>query len=189
MIRIHWERTANRADLPSSSMQGLGLSSRFWFDQPERLSKRGARHHARQSRHRTAATNRDGRIDLPQMADDVARVIREANAGPAIVVGISMGGMIAQHVAMRHPKRRARARLIATSPDFHTRILPAPSALGWLAPRAARAKRIRAPSAISIGSSCRSTSSIARTSTSRDGPMRWRTIRCRCRRSCDTSSP
>jgi pimeloyl-ACP methyl ester carboxylesterase len=66
------------------------------------------------------------------MADDVARVIREANAGPAIVVGISMGGMIAQHVAMRHPKDVAGLVLIATSPGHPHGVLPDPRALGWL---------------------------------------------------------
>lgn len=36
-------------------------------------------------------------------ADDVAAAIREAGGGPAAVVGLSFGGMVAQHVALRHP--------------------------------------------------------------------------------------
>ena len=37
------------------------------------------------------------------MADDAAAVIAHLDAGPAHVFGMSMGGMIAQHVAARHP--------------------------------------------------------------------------------------
>ena len=115
MVRIHWESHGESRGPAVVLVQGLGLSSRFWFDQPARLSKH--------QRVITLDNRGTGRSDkprrpyrLPQMADDVARVIREANAGPAIVVGISMGGMIAQHVAMRHPKDVAGLVLIATTP-------------------------------------------------------------------------
>jgi pimeloyl-ACP methyl ester carboxylesterase len=37
------------------------------------------------------------------MADDCARVMEAVEAGPAAVVGISMGGVIAQELALRHP--------------------------------------------------------------------------------------
>lgn len=37
-------------------------------------------------------------------ADDVAAAIREAGGGPAAVVGLSFGGMVAQMVAIRHPE-------------------------------------------------------------------------------------
>lgn len=40
---------------------------------------------------------------LEDMADDAAGVIAHLRAGPAHVFGMSMGGMIAQHVAARHP--------------------------------------------------------------------------------------
>lgn len=36
-------------------------------------------------------------------ADDVALAIREIGAGPAALVGLSFGGMVAQMVAIRHP--------------------------------------------------------------------------------------
>jgi pimeloyl-ACP methyl ester carboxylesterase len=130
-MHIHWESHGRERGPAVVLVQGLGLSSRFWFDQPQRLSK-----------HRRVITldNRGtGRSDkprrpyrLPQMADDVARVIREASAGPAIVVGISMGGMIAQHVAMRHPRDVKALVLLATTPGHPHGTLPAPRALATL---------------------------------------------------------
>ena len=130
-MHIHWESHGIERGPAVVLVQGLGLSSRFWFDQPQRLAKRG--------RVITLDNRGTGRSDkprrpyrLPQMADDVARVIREANAGPAIVVGISMGGMIAQHVAMRHPRDVRALVLLATTPGHPHAKLPAPSTLRLL---------------------------------------------------------
>ncbi len=51
-----------------------------------------------------------GRSDVPEgiytmeeLADDAVRVIREAEAGPVVWLGISMGGMVGQEMALRHP--------------------------------------------------------------------------------------
>ncbi len=44
-------------------------------------------------------------IDYPDMADAVARTMRDAepSASPAFVLGHSMGGKVAMHLALRHP--------------------------------------------------------------------------------------
>jgi pimeloyl-ACP methyl ester carboxylesterase len=42
---------------------------------------------------------------LEDMADDAARLLEQLRVGPAHVVGASMGGMIAQLLAIRHPDR------------------------------------------------------------------------------------
>lgn len=44
-----------------------------------------------------------GASSMAQHADDVARVLREREAGPAVVVGHSMGGFVALVLAVRHP--------------------------------------------------------------------------------------
>jgi pimeloyl-ACP methyl ester carboxylesterase len=55
---------------------------------------------------------------IEDMADDTARLIDELKLGPAHVVGVSMGGMIAQSLAIRHPARvRSLASIMSTTGD------------------------------------------------------------------------
>jgi 3-oxoadipate enol-lactonase len=105
---------------PAVLIQGLGLSSRFWFDLPERLAKGSDPWRAVTPDHRGV-----GRSDRPRgpysmrlFADDVAAVLDHARIERAYVVGISLGGMIAQHVALRHPSRVAGLVLMATTAGF-----------------------------------------------------------------------
>jgi len=110
--RIYYEITG--AGGPNVVLiQGLGLSSRFWFETPRLLS----------GDHRviTLDNRGTGRSDRPRgpyrmthMADDVAAVLDAAGADRAYVVGISMGGMIAQEVALRHGPRVHGLVLLAT---------------------------------------------------------------------------
>jgi pimeloyl-ACP methyl ester carboxylesterase len=116
-------------------LHGLGLSSRFWFDQPARLSSGPDPWQV------IAVDNRGvGRSDRPfgpytmgVMADDVAAVLEHARIDRAYVVGISLGGMIAQHVAMRHPERVDGLVLLGTSAGFpHMRLPRARSLMSFL---------------------------------------------------------
>ncbi|MDB5597308.1 MAG: hydrolase [Hyphomicrobiales bacterium] len=43
-------------------------------------------------------------FDLDDFADDVADLVRSVGQAPAVVVGCSMGGMVAQALAVRHPE-------------------------------------------------------------------------------------
>jgi pimeloyl-ACP methyl ester carboxylesterase len=116
-------------------VQGLGLSSRFWFDVPKLLASDPAR-----PRYVLAIDNRGtGKSDKPAgvwtmgtMADDVIAVLDHAGVDKAFIVGISMGGMIAQHVALRHPSRVDGLVLIATTSGFLLGALPEASALARL---------------------------------------------------------
>ena len=112
-------------------IQGLGLSSRFWFDVPERLASGPDPWGVLTPDHRGV-----GRSDRPRgpysmqlFADDVAAVLDHARVERAYVVGISLGGMVAQHVALRHPSRVAGLVLMATTAGFPHVRLPSPFAL------------------------------------------------------------
>jgi|SRR5580692_3217177 3-oxoadipate enol-lactonase len=115
--RIHYETSGTEGPWVVL-IQGLGLSSRFWFDVPDALARGPDPWRV------VTVDNRGvGESDRPHwppysmasMADDVAAVLDHAGIPRAYVVGISLGGMIAQHVALRHPGRVAGLVLIATS--------------------------------------------------------------------------
>lgn len=133
-VRIHYE-SHGTAGPPVVLLQGLGLSSRFWFDAPRELAAR-----ERAPYRVLAPDNRGtGRSDKPrgayrmsELADDVAAVLDHAGVESAYVAGISLGGMIAQHVALRHPRRVRGLVLLATTPGLPHGRLPHPRTLATL---------------------------------------------------------
>ena len=66
---------------------------------------------------------------IAQLADDVADVMRAVGAGSATIVGFSMGGVIAQELAFRHPRLVERLVLCGTRPSAPAGILPPQSVL------------------------------------------------------------
>ncbi len=110
--RIYWN-ALGRGD-PVVAIMGLGCSSAMWF----RVAPRLARHHRV-----ILLDNRGvGQTVTPRalvhrvstMADDVAAVLDAAQTPRAHVVGFSMGGMIAQQLAVDHPGRVHSLLLIGT---------------------------------------------------------------------------
>ena len=59
-------------------------------------------------------------FDLVDCADDAAGVLATLGVPPALVVGYSMGGPVAQLLARRHPERVAGFVLCATALDWST---------------------------------------------------------------------
>lgn len=53
---------------------------------------------------------------MADLADDAADVLRAVGAGRCTVLGLSMGGMIAQELALRHPDLVERLILVASRP-------------------------------------------------------------------------
>jgi len=96
-------------------VRGLGRSSRHWGEIRERLGR---------SFHLLVTDNRGvGQSDAPWppystklMADDHAAILDAAGVERTHVFGISLGGMIAQELAIRHPARVDRLILGCTTP-------------------------------------------------------------------------
>jgi 3-oxoadipate enol-lactonase len=81
---------------------GLDRSCWDWVELPE-----GEVH-----RHEFPGFGRRPRAPEPPSMDELADEVARDYPGPLDVAGVSMGGMVAQHLALRHP-RRVRSLLIA----------------------------------------------------------------------------
>ncbi|MFO0727831.1 MAG: alpha/beta fold hydrolase [Myxococcota bacterium] len=115
--RLYFEATGPEDGPLLLLIMGLGLSSRAWDELPGRLN------------HRFRVVVFDNRgvgrsvaparlFHLPSLADDAAAVLEAVGASqarPAHVFGISLGGMIAQELVLRHPHLVARLALGATN--------------------------------------------------------------------------
>jgi pimeloyl-ACP methyl ester carboxylesterase len=133
--RVHFRELGSRANPTLVLVQGLMLDGRFWFELPEQLANdpkqpwhvlvpdnRGAGDSAMPSRPWTMA----------DMADDVVAVLDAVGVREAVIVGISMGGMITQQVALRHPERVRGLVLMATWAGLPYGRLPSLRRLGDL---------------------------------------------------------
>jgi pimeloyl-ACP methyl ester carboxylesterase len=86
-----------------------------------------------------------GTLTIGRMADDVASLIRALRLRRADVLGWSMGGMIAQSLARRHPKRVRRLVLCATAPGDGRATPPAADVITELATGSANAFQLLFP--------------------------------------------
>jgi pimeloyl-ACP methyl ester carboxylesterase len=118
-VRICYETLGDPADRPLLLVMGLGGPLIWWDDQLCRmLVDRGffvVRYDNRDSGRSEAMTGRASLVgsllgarqpySLADMADDAAGLLDHLGIAAAHVTGVSMGGMIAQTLAIRHPKR------------------------------------------------------------------------------------
>jgi 3-oxoadipate enol-lactonase len=110
-------------------LMGLGASSRWWLDYPDQLVAAGYRVITLDNRGTGQSDAPLGPYWMRDMADDAAGVMDAAGATRALVVGASMGGMIAQHLALRHPARLEGLVLVSTTPGLPHGALPTPRAM------------------------------------------------------------
>lgn len=82
------------------------------------------------------------RFDGEECADDLAAIVQALRLGKVIVVGYSLGGMVAQLFARRHPEMVAGLVLCATASSFEVPTAHGPlRAIDWAARRAPEALR------------------------------------------------
>ncbi len=101
-------------------VSGAAASMDWWYDELCARIAEGGRHVVRYD-HRDTGESTTDPPGAPtyggwQLGDDCAALIKTLDVGPVHLVGVSMGGGIAQMVALRHRDRVATLTLIATSP-------------------------------------------------------------------------
>lgn len=112
--RLHYRTAGPPAAPPLLLIMGLGLCSAAWDTLPALLAER-FRVIAFDNRGVGRSTIARGFLRIRDLADDAARVLDGERAEQAFVFGLSMGGMIAQELALRHP---ARVRALALGATF-----------------------------------------------------------------------
>lgn len=107
---------------------GFGMSSNAWAPQVEALET-----NHRVIRFDNRGVARSGRVKAPyqlhDMAQDGLHLLDLENIDKAHVVGVSMGGMIAQHLALNNPDRIRSLTLIATHPGGRKHFFPRAQAM------------------------------------------------------------
>jgi len=111
--RLHHEALGRPDAPPLLLVMGLGMCSRAWHTLPERLAAR-FRVLVFDNRGVGQSSAARGGFRIRDLADDAARVLDAEGVPRASVFGISMGGMIAQELALGHPERVRALALGAT---------------------------------------------------------------------------
>src|SRR5882672_8683534 len=99
-IRLHYDLFGRRTGEPVLMIQGLGADSRGWFLQRAAIGSR-YRGIVFDNRGVGRSDKPVGSYDLEQMAADAVAVLDTADVESAHVIGASMGGVLAQIMAVR----------------------------------------------------------------------------------------
>ena len=111
--RIHYELTGNPQGPAILFIQGVGVIGAGWQPQIDALCAR-YRILSFDNRGIGQSTPGNGRMTIEALADDALAVLDAAGIQAAHVVGHSMGGVIAQQVALRVPGRVRSLSLVCT---------------------------------------------------------------------------
>lgn len=112
-VRIAWERRGH--GFPLVLVQGLGYARWGWEPVADRLAER-YEVILFDNRGIGDSDAPPGAYSVPELAEDTLRVLDEAGVGRAHIVGTSLGGMVAQEVALAAPERVEKLVLVCTTP-------------------------------------------------------------------------
>jgi len=95
-------------------IHGYCQSSSYWVPTLDRLSEHGVHALAVDLPGFAQSGNEPGPYHMHALADAVEGLCERRGLGRIVLIGGSMGGVVAQHLVLRHPDRVARLLLVAT---------------------------------------------------------------------------
>ena len=103
-LAVALQGPADGGAAPIVLSHALGLDLHMWDDLAAQLAT--ARHPVLRYDHRGHGGSAvpTGPYTMDDLVDDAARLLREWGRGPVVWVGLSMGGMVGQGLAVRHPE-------------------------------------------------------------------------------------
>lgn len=133
-IELEYETFVSAADAaPLLLIGGLGTQLISWDEKfCELLAGRGYGVIRFDNRDAGLSTWMDGEYTLDDMAADAASLLDALEIPAAHVVGASMGGFIAQLVALNHPERVLSLTSIMSGPNGEDQVQPTPEAQALL---------------------------------------------------------
>jgi pimeloyl-ACP methyl ester carboxylesterase len=115
-IRLVFREEGDPSAPPLVLLHGRTADHNDWNGVTQHLA---ARHHVIAPDMRGhGASDHPGSYAVTEMADDVAALLDHLGAGPATLVGHSLGGVVAYVTAVRHPGRVARLVLEDPAPPY-----------------------------------------------------------------------
>jgi len=131
-VRIAYERFGDGDRPLVLLLMGVGMRGAAWGEATTRLRDHGYAVVTLDNRGAGDSETPRRPFTMATMADDAVAVLDALGAERAHVVGASMGGMIAQELALRHPHRVAGLGLVSTSAGLPRLDFIPPGSLGVL---------------------------------------------------------
>jgi 3-oxoadipate enol-lactonase len=132
-LAVAVQGAAGATGAPVVLSHALGLDLHMWDDLAAALAGRGheetpsAKGHEASTGHPVLRYDHRGHggsavprgpYTMDELVDDAARLVREWGRGPVVWVGLSMGGMVGQGLAIRHPELVKALVLANTSSQY-----------------------------------------------------------------------
>ena len=100
-VQLHWREDGDPKGAPVVFSNSLGTDLRLWDFVIERLPQQGLRYIRYDTRGHGLSSCPDGPYGMGALITDTERLMEHVGASDAVFVGLSMGGMIAQGLAVK----------------------------------------------------------------------------------------